>query len=166
MSVIDSPYGRTVEFNKVGFYRPGRETVRELTGFDNSDPNTGEVYPSMTRQSEMDACDIHNILKQFSQQGFEALVREKAATGQYADLPDEIDYQTSLNTVLAAQASFATLPSQVRERFANDPARFLEFLADPKNRDDAIRMGLVEAPPPEPAPTRVEVVNAADSAKS
>lgn len=139
------------------FYRPHE---LELGAFNNADPETGEVYPSMTKQQEMDACDIHNVLKQFSQQGFEALVREKAATGQYADLPDELDYQASLNTVLAAQASFATLPSQVRERFRNDPARFLEFLADPANQDEAIRLGLAEdTRTPEPPPTKVEIVN-------
>lgn len=155
-----------IDSNKIApgaFFRPHS---RELAAFDNVkfiDEETGEVtyHESMTKQSEMDACDIHNVLKQFSQQGFEALVREKAATGQYADLPDEIDYQNSLNIVLAAQASFATLPSQVRERFANDPARFLDFLANPDNREDAVRMGLVEAPAPEPGPTRVEIVNPA-----
>lgn len=143
-----------------GFYRPHDP---KLGAFDNTDPETGEVYPSMTKQSEMDACDIHNVLKQFSQQGFENLVRENAARGQYADLPDEIDYQASLNMVLAAQASFATLPSQVRERFGNDPARFLEFIGDPANQDEAIRLGLAQdTRTPEPPPTKVEIVNKAD----
>lgn len=141
---------------KTGFYRPHALAQRMRTNFDNLvlDEKTGELVPmpSMTRQSEMDACDIHNVLKQFSQQGFENLVRENAAKGQYADLPDEVDYQTSLNTVLAAQASFATLPSQVRERFHNNPAEFLEFLTDPANQDEAIRLGLATdtRPPPDP----------------
>lgn len=143
---------------KTGFYRPHALQQRMLTNYDNLvlDEKTGELVPmpSMTRQSEMEACDIHNVLKQFSQQGFENLVRENAARGQYADLPDEIDYQASLNTVMAAQASFATLPSQVRERFGNDPARFLEFVANPGNRDEAIRLGLVEPPPPPPEPEK------------
>lgn len=125
---------------KWGFYRPHTHH-----GFDNCDPNTGEVLPSMTRQSEMDACDIHNILKQFSQQGFEALVRERASLGQYADLTALPDYQDALNTVLSAQSAFAALPSQVRERFSNDPARFVQFLADPANVQEAIRLGLAEA---------------------
>lgn len=160
MSVIDSPYGPTVQFEKVGFFRPGRTTVREATSFDNSDPNTGEVYPSMTRQSEMESCDLHNILRQFSQQGFDQLVRENAARGQYADLPDDIDYQSSLNLVMQAQASFATLPSQVRERFRNDPARFLEFVANPENAEELIRLGIAtDATPKDPPPQKVEIVN-------
>lgn len=137
-----------------GFFRP-----HSHYGFDNCDPNTGEVLPSMTRQSEMESCDIHNILKQFSQQGFEQLVRENAARGQYADVPTDLDYQDSLNTVLAAQTAFATLPSQVRERFQNDPARFLEFLANPDNVEEAIRLGLATARP-EPDASLKDVVDA------
>lgn len=165
MSWIDNPDKEPASYEpiysrpKKGFFRPHDP---DLGAFDNTDRYTGEVYPSMTRQSEMEACDIHNVLRQFSQQGFEQLVREKAATGQYADLPDEIDYQSSLNTVLAAQASFATLPSQVRERFHNNPAEFLEFLSDPANQDEAIRLGLAQdTRVPEPPVQKVEVVNPA-----
>ena len=145
----------TFQRKKYGFYRPHNHH-----GFDNCDPNTGEVLPSMTRQSEMDACDIHNILKQYSQQGFEQLVRDNAARGQYADLTSLPDYQEALDTVINANAAFAALPSQVRERFLNDPARFVEFLADPANQDEAIRLGLAQdTRTPEPPPQRVEIVN-------
>lgn len=146
-----------------GFYRPHNPRA---TAFDNLhlDPKTGELVPmeSMTKQSEMEACDIHNILKQYSQQGFEQLVRERAAQGQYMDLPADIDYQTSLNTVIAAQAAFAALPSQVRSRFQNDPGQFIEFLADPANQDEAIRLGLAQdTRTPEAPPQKVEIVNSA-----
>lgn len=146
---------------KLGFYRPHVDEARKLTDFNNTDPDTGEVYASMTRQSEMEACDIHNILKQFSQRGFEDLVRQNAAAGQYADLTNLPDYQDALDTVIRADAAFMALPSQVRDRFLNDPARFVQFLADPANQDEAIRLGLAvdtrpappPAPPPEPPPT-------------
>jgi phage internal scaffolding protein len=145
----------TFQRKKYGFYRP-----HEHHGFDNCDPNTGEILPSMTRQSEMEACDIHNILKQFSQQGFEQLVRDNAARGQYADLTALPDYQEALEIVLKSQEAFAALPSQVRDRFQNDPARFVEFLADPANQDEAIRLGLAhDTRVPEPPPQKVEIVN-------
>lgn len=139
----------TFQRKKYGFYRP-----HDHFGFNNMDPETGEILPSMTRQSEMEACDIHNILKQFSQQGFEALVRERAQLGQYADLTSLPEYQSALDTVLSAQAAFASLPSQVRERFLNDPARFVAFLGDPANQDEAIRLGLAvdTRPPPQKEP--------------
>lgn len=145
---------------KYGFYRP-----HQHRGFDNTDPNTGEVYPSMTRQSEMEACDLHNILKQFTQQGLDQQVLENAKRGQYADLPDEIDYQASLNLVMAAEASFATLPAQVRERFQNNPARFLAFVGDPANAEELIKLGIAEDKTPrEPPPQKVEIVNPPEKA--
>lgn len=138
----------TFQRKKYGFHRPHNHH-----GFDNCDPDTGEILPSMTRQSEMDACDIHNILKQYSQQGFEQLVRDNAARGQYADLTSLPDYQEALDTVINANAAFAALPSQVRERFQNDPARFVAFLGDPANQDEAIRLGLAaDTRPPETEP--------------
>lgn len=140
---------------KLGFYRPSADEARKRTNFDNVDPETGEVLPSMTRQSEMAGCDIHNILKQFSQRGFEELVRENAARGQYLDLTELPDYQDALDIVIRADNAFAALPSQIRDRFANDPARFIQFLSDPANQDEAIRLGLAtdnRPPPPPPAP--------------
>lgn len=146
---------------KLGFYRPHAEAQRVATRFDNVDPDTGEVLPSMTRQSEMAACDIHNILKQFSQVGFEQLVRENAAKGQYADLTNLPEYQESLNIVIAAENAFLAMPSQIRDRFQNDPARLIAFLGDPANQDEAIRLGLAKdtRPPPEPAPSPTPTPN-------
>lgn len=138
---------------KYGFYRP-----HSHHGFDNCDPNTGEILPSMTKQSEMDACDINNILKQYSPAGLQQLISENAARGQYADLPDDVDYQAALNTVLDGQTAFATLPAKTRERFHNNPAEFLEFMADPKNQDEAINLGLAtdtRSAPPEPMAVKI-----------
>lgn len=126
------------------------------------DPKTGEILPSRTRQSEMDACDIHNILRQYSPEGLKQLIMENQAKGRYADLPDELDYQASLNIVLEAQRSFASLPATIRERFENNPAKLLEFISNPDNQDEAIKLGLAtDTRKPEAPPTKVEIVNQA-----
>lgn len=119
-------------------------------------PVTGEmtVPPSMTEQSHLPQCDINNIIKSFSKSGQIAHINANAAKGVYADLPDTIDYQESLNLVMAAEASFATLPSKVRDRFGNDPASFLSFMSDPQNEQEARQLGLLnpKAPDPQPEP--------------
>lgn len=132
------------------FYRP-----HDRVSFDNADPNTGEILPSMTKQSFVAECDINNIVKQFSQTGMLTHVRENAAMGQYLDLPDEIDFQSALNTVELGHRAFDSLPSKIRDRFGNDPLQFLAFLADDSNRDEAISLGLINAPPPAPAAATV-----------
>lgn len=139
----------TYQRKKYGFYRPHNHH-----GFDNCDPDTGEVLPSMTKQSEMDACDIHNVLKQFSPAGLQQAIAESAARGQFAEVPDSLDYQEALNTVIAAETAFSALPAKVRERFNNSPERFLAFMGNPDNQDEMVALGLATdtRPPPPPPP--------------
>lgn len=117
---------------------------------------TGEFYKPVprTKQSFVAECDINNIIKSFKVTGQIKHINEKAAQGAYVDLPDPIDFQEALHQVKDAQASFMTLPSQVRSRFDNDPGRFLEFMADPNNQDEIIKLGLAKdtRPPSTPQP--------------
>lgn len=67
---------------------------------------------------------------------------------RFADLVG-LDYHRMLNHVIATKERFRSLPSKVRSRFSNDPGALLNFLADPNNRGEAEKLGLVE-PKPEP----------------
>lgn len=131
------------------FYVPRERVYADL------DPVTGEIsaQPSMTKQEFVAECDINNIIKSFSKTGQVAHISAKAAQGAYVDLPEPVDYQTALNIVADAEASFATLPSKVRDRFENDPQAFLAFMADAKNMDEARALGLLN---PLPAPPKEE----------
>lgn len=144
----------------VGFYIPADRS----TDFTNRlpDPKTGELVlqPSMTKQEFIAECDINNILREFTPQAMNALMAQTAALGGYADLPDSLDLQESMRIQEAASTAFASLPSRVRDRFANDPGRFLEFLHDPANREEAKTMGLIQEPPPPPPPVEVIIKGA------
>lgn len=111
---------------------------------------TGEITnpPSMTKQEFVKECDINNIIKMYSVTGQINHISAKAALGAYDDLPDSLDFQESLNTVMAAEAAFMSLPSKTRERFHNEPSEFLEFFSDPKNRAEATSLGLLIPQPP------------------
>jgi len=117
-------------------------------------PITGEISypPSKTKQALLAECDINRIIKLYSVTGQVHHVSARAALGAYMDLPDNLDYQAALNTVLEGEKAFNSLPAKVRDRFENDPADFLQFLSDPKNKAEAIELGLV-IPPPPAAPT-------------
>lgn len=136
------------------FYRPHKRV--QFTG-ELVNPVTGEVTipPSMTKQSFVDECDINNILREYSVSGQLRHISQRAELGMYADLPDQTDFQTALNIVLEGQQAFDTLPAKVRNRFNNNPAEFLEFMADPANQDEIISLGLAKdnrppAPPADP----------------
>lgn len=115
------------------------------------DPEEG-----LTKQSFKDECDINNIMTRFNATGVVSHVSSIAP--EYGDFMSAGDFQSSLNTVIEAQAMFDALPAVLRDRFANDPKQLLAFIADDKNREEAIKLGLVKEPDPEPAPTRVHVV--------
>lgn len=150
---------------KYSFYRP-HARVTAPTHLLN--PHTGELVEPERRvkQSFVRECDINNILKQYSVTGQIKHISAKAQQGAYMDLPDDVDFQTSLQIVKDGEAAFATLPAKTRDRFHNDPAEFLMFMADPANQEEAISLGLAtrratdaptepQAPSTAPAPPQV-----------
>jgi phage internal scaffolding protein len=96
--------------------------------------------PSRTKQSFKEECDINTILKRFNITG---QLPVGPLQPQYGDFSGVFDYQTALNAVIAAQDSFNALPATLRNRFANDPAAFVDFCSDESNREEMIRLGLV-----------------------
>lgn len=100
---------------------------------------------SRTKQSFKEECDINNILKRYQRDGLLSHVNKYQ--GVYSDLGTVEEYHSSMNQVIAAQAAFDSLPSSIRLRFANDPAKFLAFVDDPRNGKELVEMGLATARP-------------------
>lgn len=103
--------------------------------------------PSKTQQQFKETVDVNNIIRRYKTTG--QIDHLNKRRGMYLDSTNIPDYQTSLQTIIDAQASFSALPSAMRKRFSNDPGEMIKFLSDPKNRDEAINLGLVN-PTPEP----------------
>jgi phage internal scaffolding protein len=100
--------------------------------------------PSLAQQQFKDECDINTILDRFNVTG---QLPVSPLQPQFGDFSGIRDYQTALNAVLDAQESFDALPARIRERFANDPAAFVDFCLDVANRDEMKAMGLIEGAP-------------------
>lgn len=97
---------------------------------------------SRTKQSFKAECDINNILKKYRDTGI--LTHTRDSQPLYGDFSEITDYQGSLNQVIQAQEAFEQLPALVRKRFANDPGKFVEFVQDDKNYDEALKLGLLD----------------------
>ncbi|UDN67640.1 internal scaffolding protein [robinz microvirus RP_81] len=123
---------------KFTFYR-----AHNRVSFDNRDPKTGKSYPSMTKQEFKDECDINNIIKAYSQTGMINHISANAAQGRYEDLPDNHELQDAIALVAQAEASFMSLPAKIRDRFGNDPVRFVEFTSNPDNLSEMNDLGLL-----------------------
>ena len=116
--------------------------------------------PSLTQQHFKDETDINNILRQFNITG---MLPEAPLSPRYGDFSGIVDYHTALNSVIAAQSEFDGLPAQIRARFNNDPAELIEFLDDEKNRDEAVKLGLLDVPKAESTVTPLDVTVLGDT---
>jgi len=96
---------------------------------------------SRTQQHFKDETNINNILRQFNVTG---QLPTKALTPQYGDFTGVGDYHSALNAVIAAENDFMTLPATLRARFDNDPQELIEFLNNPENKEEALKLGLLQ----------------------
>lgn len=107
------------------------------------------TLPSLTQQQFKDECDINNIAKQF---GLTGELPRPVYLPTFGDFSDVSDFQSALHAIQRADASFAAMPAHVRERFNNDPQRFLQFTSDDRNAEEIRALGLFkDAPIPAPA---------------
>jgi len=105
--------------------------------------------PTMAQQQFREECDINTIMERFGRTG-ELIAPIRMP--QYGDFDGVNDYHSAMNAIVEAQSAFDQLPAKLRARFSNDPAEFVEFCTNEENRDEAIRLGLVQAPIQAPAP--------------
>lgn len=114
----------------------------------------GQIFdlPTMTQQHFKDECDINNIIARYETSGLLTdPYHPSTRMYQFGDYSAVKDYQDSLNFIIDSRAMFDDLPSRVRERFNYDPSQLLFFLADESNREEAVKLGLVDPPTPSPA---------------
>ncbi|AXH77469.1 MAG: internal scaffolding protein [Microviridae sp.] len=95
-----------------------------------------------TKQSFKDECDINVLMRRYESSG---VLPVDVSTASYGDFSEAPDFMAAQNILRRAEAQFASLPSRVRERFQNDPAHFLEFIAEEANYDEALKLGLLKA---------------------
>lgn len=88
-----------------------------------------------TKQAFVQECDINHIMARYKKTGIIDHVRPSA--GMFGDFTEVPDFATAQELVIQAEASFMQLPSKVRDRFSNDPGKFLAFFEDPENFKDA-----------------------------
>lgn len=100
--------------------------------------------PSLAQQQFKDECDINEIVRRF---GLTGQMPEAVAMPVTGDFTSVVDFHSALNLVRQAEAGFMELPAEMRSRFDNDPGKLLAFLDDERNRDEAVKLGLVVKPP-------------------
>jgi len=105
-----------------------------------------DFKPSKTIQSEKDSTDINKILSRYYPNGkLPPANFQPAVPGEdnVKDYTGEYDFRSMLDAVRTANRAFYDLPASLRKRFKT-PEDLLYFCSDAQNKDEAVRLGLVE----------------------
>lgn len=134
-------------------YNYDADVVSYQTGLDFSES------PSRAEQHFRDETDINVMVARFQRTGIPEPVPTPPGVQDFEHVHD---FRSAMQAIIDARMSFASLPSDVRERFQNDPGRMLAFVHDDANYDEAVRLGLAKArvvpdvkPVDEPDPSAV-----------
>lgn len=125
--------------------------------------NTGIAIPdteqnNRTKQEFAEEVDINTLLRRFNITG---QLPENVRMPTYADFTEVYDFHTAANAIAQANEAFEAMPAEVRLRFHNDPAEFLAFCDNEANRDEAVKLGLVD-----PRPKQLETPKTASTGET
>lgn len=116
---------------------------------------------SLTSQEFVDECNVNNIVDKYQKTGI--MDNAEGSERYYADVSEYPSFEEALQYTIDAKESFQGLDPNLRKRFNNDPHALLEFLKDPKNKEEGQRIGLLKPNKPKPVkpePTEVIITEA------
>lgn len=99
---------------------------------------------SLTVQADAEQADINYIVKQFGLTGMLPYGRQAVTDVDFTDMPT--DYHTALNLIHEADSYFMQFPADARSRFDNDAGKFLSFINDSANYEEAVSLGFISKP--------------------
>lgn len=109
-----------------------------------------------TVQSEREEADINKIIARFEKSGSIARINSKEPF--YGDVSMFDGLADAKMKIQEANELFMDYDAKVRERFDNDYVKFIEFLENPDNLDEAISLGIAQPRPEPPQPPVPEPV--------
>lgn len=97
---------------------------------------------TLTRSSFRDECNINSIMAK-AVKGLNVPINSKSPL--FGDVSNMGTYHEMNLRLQEIQNEFLhTVPAEVRLKFGNDSGRFADWLQKPENKDEAIRLGLIE----------------------
>lgn len=105
--------------------------------------------PGMTLQAPQEDTDLNVIMARFGLKDGSRIPRWQSPEAIYADFTDIPDNPVELAEALRqGELAFAQLPAQIRRQF-DSGAQLYQWLHDPTNVPEAIKLGLLENTSPQ-----------------
>ena len=99
-----------------------------------------ETCEGKTDQSFKKDCDLRVILDKFTRGSLRP--DEVYRAGQYGDFTEATDFIQSQHIIAEMTQHFESLPSDLRDKFDNDVATYLDYVHDPKNAEEMSELGM------------------------
>lgn len=117
---------------------PGQIVVKKQGKVVKVVTSTGKT---LTDQSYATLLDVNKLLAPAMKKGL--LRHVSKFEGEYDDIPAG-DFQEAQFIVAKGQSMFEALPSNIRNKFEGSPAKFMEYVQNPENRDWLQKNGLLK----------------------
>ncbi len=100
-------------------------------------------HKSLTQQHHKKNADINHIVSKFMKSGTIDPDNINTRTPQYFDSYDS-DFRQNMEMVATAKEGFDSLDADIRAFFNNDIRELMDFVINPDNKAECIKMGLIE----------------------
>ena len=125
------PYGEIKKIKEPGVYT-----------FINPDTKKVKVLTKCEEKSNVEQSHRTEIKKMVADAESRGLLRASVKfEGEMDDFPN-YDFQDAQYKMAYAQSMFESLPSGIRAKFENNPAKFMDFANNPNNAQEMVQMGL------------------------
>lgn len=105
---------------------------------------------SLTQQQFREDADLNVLAKRFGLTDVELIPVPPVDPSHYGDVSGIGDLRTLLERQRDGLKAFMQLDPKVRSRFRNDPGQLWEWVNNPENFDEAVKMGLLSRREPDP----------------
>lgn len=103
---------------------------------------------SLTKQEPAADANINNIVARYFRTGY---LPENNKQPRFGDFTGP-GFQEMRNAVADIDMQFSMLPPKLRKQFQNDPYHLIRFVEDPKNAQEAAKLGLIKLLDPDGDP--------------
>lgn len=104
---------------------------------------TINTEPSLTQQSFREDADINVLAKRF---GLTDVPLGPIDPSAFRDTTHDPDLRQVLEYQRTARDEFMRLPAKLRRRFHDSPQELWDFIQDPENQEEIVRLGLLTRP--------------------
>jgi len=111
----------------------------------------------LAKQEPAADADVNNMVARFFKTGYMPQTNKQPRFGDFTGP----GFQEMQNAVAAAKTQFMGLKPQLRRRFGNNVGTLVEWVNDPDNEAEAIKLGLLPQKAPEPSKDEKTVLTSA-----